>query len=378
VLVAITYLFADHASSGAYTYTFVGPNGDRVSCGVSGKPGGTAASAAPDSVIRQCDAMALTQHAREMHLLLAGSGIALAIVTVIALALGWLIAGRVLRPLQTMTLATQRITERNLHQRLALAGPDDELTRLADTIDDLLGRLEWAFDAQQRFAANASHELRTPLTMMRTALDVATGKQGPQPPQVTVLATKVRKGLDRAERLLEGLLLLARARHAAAADGTMISLSQAAKAALAERGDAIEDLGLTVEQSLADAPVLGSEVLLARMTENVIDNAVRHNQPGGWIRVTTVTEGTLARLTVETGGRVLEQREVSSLGQPFRRLGAERTGSDTGTGLGLSIVAAVIAAHDGTLDLRARAEGGLRVTITLPLAGHAAMAGAPA
>jgi signal transduction histidine kinase len=170
--------------------------------------------------------------------------------------------------------------------------------------------------------------------MMRTALDVATGKPGPQLTEVTVLSAKVRKGLDRAERLIEGLLLLARARHAAAADGTVISLGQAAKAALAERSAAIEILGLTVEQALADAPVLGSEILLARMTDNVIDNAVSHNRPGGWIRVTTVTEGRLARLSVETGGRVLGQREVSRLGQPFRRLGAERTGSDTGTGLG--------------------------------------------
>jgi signal transduction histidine kinase len=378
-LVLITYLFADHAGSGAYTYTYVEPNGHSLSCGVASKAGGTAAgvvTSAPKGV-SQCNALAFARHAWQMHLLLASSGIALAIMTVIAFALGWLIAGRVLRPLQAMTLATQRITERNLHERLALPGPDDELKRLADTIDELLGRLEWAFDAQRRFAANASHELRTPLTMMRTALDVATGKQGPRPAEVTVLATKVRKGLDLAERLIEGLLLLTRARHAAATDGTVVSLGRAAKAALAERGDAIESLGLTVEQALADAPVLGSEILLARMTENVIDNAVRHNRPGGWIRVTTGTEGQLARLSVETGGRVLGQREVSRLGQPFRRLGAERTGSDTSTGLGLSIVAAVAAAHHGTLDLRARAEGGLRVTITLPLADHAAMAGAP-
>ena len=386
-LVAITYLFADHASSGSYTYGYTEPDGHRLSCGISGHPAGTVAGAAAPaarSVTGPCGAMALAQHAWEMHLLLACSGIALAITTVIAFALGWLVAGRVLRPLRTMTLATQRITERNLHERLALAGPDDELKRLADTIDDLLGRLEWAFDAQRRFVANASHELRTPLTMMRTALDVTTGKPGPQPAQVTVLAGKVRKGLDRAERLLEGLLLLARARHAAVTDGTVVSLGQAAKAALAERGDAIAGLGLTLEQALADVPVRGSDVLLARMTENVIDNAVRHNQPGGWIKVTTDSQGPQARLAVETGGRVLDQREVSGLGQPFRRLGADRIGSEAGTGLGLSIVAAVAAAHDGTLDLQAREEGGLRVTVTMPLAGHAAMAamaatdGAPA
>jgi signal transduction histidine kinase len=384
-LMAITYLLVDHSSSGAYTYTYMGSDGKLTTVGCSA-PGRMAAGiTAPtrQSAAGPCEAMA-RQHVHEMHLLLTYSGVALAIMAVIAFVLGWLVAGRVLRPLRTMTLATHRITERNLHERLALTGPDDEVKRLANTIDDLLGRLEWAFDAQQRFVANASHELRTPLTMMRTALDVTTGKPGPQPAQVTVLAGKVRKGLDRAERLLEGLLLLARTRHVAVTDGTMVSLGQAAKAALAERGDAIASLGLTVEQALADVPVQGSEVLLARMTENVIDNAVRHNQPGGWIKVTTDSQGPQARLAVETGGRVLDQREVSGLGQPFRRLGADRIGSEAGTGLGLSIVAAVAAAHDGTLDLRARAEGGLRVTVTMPLAGRAAMAamagtdGAPA
>jgi len=170
-LVAITYLFADHASSGSYTYGYTEPDGHRLSCGISGHPAGTVAGAAAPaarSVTGPCGAMALAQHAWEMHLLLACSGIALAITTVIAFALGWLVAGRVLRPLQTMTLATQRITERNLHERLALAGPDDELKRLADTIDDLLGRLEWAFDAQRRFVAD-----RPVMVLMLTAADAA-------------------------------------------------------------------------------------------------------------------------------------------------------------------------------------------------------------
>jgi signal transduction histidine kinase len=139
---------------------------------------------------------------------------------------------------------------------------------------------------------------------------------------------------------------------------------------LAGQAELIAALGLTVERDLADAPVAGSTVLLTRMTENVIDNAVRHNEPGGWIRVVTGTGGPHAVLVVETGGRVLDQGEVSELAQPFCRLGTDRTGP--GTGLGLSIVAAIAEAHGGTLDLRARPEGGLRVEVSLPLAAGGA------
>ena len=134
----------------------------------------------------------------------------------LSIALGWLVAGRALRPVRTMTAATRRISEQNLHERLAVTGPDDELKRLGDTVDDLLARLEAAFDAQRRFVANASHELRTPLTMMRTALDVATRKPGPPVPGVTTLADKIRIGLDKADRLVESFLTLARAEHGGA------------------------------------------------------------------------------------------------------------------------------------------------------------------
>jgi len=300
--------------------------------------------------------------------LLINSIIALGIVTVVAVALGWLAARRVLRPLSTITAAARQISASSLRERLNLPGPRDELKDLGDTLDDLFARLETSFEAQQRFVGNASHELRTPLTMMRTALDVAACNPHPAGRDVAILAAKVRRGLDQADRLVEGFLMLARAQNGSCTGGAAVSLGQLASAALAERSQAITAMQLTIEQAGRDAAVAGSELLLTRMIDNVIDNAVRHNQPGGRIQVTTQADGTQAWLTVETGGRMLDDREIRQLAQPFRRLAPDRTRSDNGTGLGLSIVAAIAATHHGTLDLQARPQGGLRVIIELPAA----------
>ena len=321
---------------------------------------------------------AAATHAAVFHQLLVQSGIALAVMAVAAILLGWLIAGRVLKPLHTITTTVQQITATNLHRRLALDGPDDELKTLGETFDDLLARLETSFSAQRRFVANASHELRTPLTMMRTALDVATGKPTPPPPEVRVLAAKIRRGLDKADLLLESFLTLARAEHTPVTQDATVCLGQAAADALAGRSQTITGMELSVEQTLQSAPVTGNEVLLAHMVSNLIDNAIRHNEPNGWVRVVTDTGTTSSRLIVETGGRVLDEQQVRDLAEPFRRLGHERTGSDNGVGLGLSIVAAVVAAHHGTLDLEARDGGGLRVIVALPAAAQPAVVGVPA
>jgi signal transduction histidine kinase len=302
--------------------------------GGSGPPGSSPRAGGGGAQFGQTGAAAA--RAAVFHQLLVQSGIALAVMAVAAIGLGWFIAGRVLTPLQT------------------------------------------SFDAQRRFIANASHELRTPLTMMRTALDVATGKPAPPPPEVHALAAKIRRGLDKADQLLEGFLTLARADHLSVARDVTVGLDQAVADALAWHGQAISDLGLRIERALLAAPVAGSEVLLVRLVNNIIDNAVRHNEQNGWVRVVTSTDATSARLIVETGGRLLDQQQVRELAQPFRRLGAERTGSDNGVGLGLSIVAAVTAAHHGTLRLQARAGGGLRVAVTLPAAARPVEAGGPA
>jgi signal transduction histidine kinase len=307
------------------------------------------------------------------HNLFIGSAVALAIMTVVSVLLGWMIAGRALRPLREMTAATRRISADSLDERLAMPGPDDELKELGDTIDGLLERLEGAFAAQRRFVANASHELRTPLTTMRASLDVAVAKPVPVPAQTIALADRLRTELDRVDALLEGFLTLARAQHGELPGRATLSLEYIVSAALAARAGDIAANRLTVQHASGSggAWVEGSQALLCRMADNVIGNALVHNPDGGWISVVTAGDGRTARFVVENGGELLDQQQVAQLGQPFRRLGADRTGSDTGSGLGLSIVAAIASAHRGTLDLQARPGGGLRVSITLPLAAPA-------
>ncbi|GAA4809113.1 ATP-binding protein [Streptomyces ziwulingensis] len=321
-------------------------------------------------------------HDTQSRQIVIGSAIALGVMAVISVGLGWFVAGRVLRPLRVMTAATRRITADSLHERLAIGGPRDEVKDLADTIDDLLGRLEGSFDAQRLFVANASHELRTPLTTMRASLDVALAKPGPVPETTATLATRIRAELDQVDRLLESFLVLTRTRHGEFTDSARLALGPLAQTALTGRAKDIAAKGLTVREDRSDdsAWVWGSRTLLRRVADNVVDNAIAYNDPGGWISVAVQTEGDEAgavSLVVESSGPVLDQRRVADLAQPFRRLGADRTGTGQGSGLGLSIVAAITQAHHGTLDLRARPDGGLRVTITLPRADGRATAKAP-
>jgi signal transduction histidine kinase len=237
-------------------------------------------------------------------------------------------------------------------------------------MDGLLARLEGAFAAQRRFVANASHELRTPLTTMRASLDVAMAKPEPVPPQTAALAERLRAELDKTDALLEAFLVLARAQHRHLPGYAALPLDYVVGAALADQAAAIAAMNLTVQDTSGPggAWVAADQALLSRLVGNVIGNAVVHNVDGGWITITTQTDGSRASLVVENGGPVLDQRQVDELAQPFRRLGADRTGSDRGSGLGLSIVAAIAEAHGGTLDLRARDGGGLRVRVELPAA----------
>jgi signal transduction histidine kinase len=297
--------------------------------------------------------------------LLAGSIGALLVMVVVSVVLGRALAGRVLRPLRLITAATNRITADNLDRRLAVDGPSDEVKDLADTIDDLLERLEASFAAQRRFVANASHELRTPLATMRAALDVAVAKPEPAA-QTVVLADRLRTQLDQVDEMLGGFLVLARTQHGALADAVRVSVGALVSDALAARAGDLASKRLAVSSELGEAWTRGNPALLARLVENLVDNAIRHNEEGGWIRMETSPGSDGVRLVVETGGAVLEQADVDRLGRPFQRIGADRIGTPDGTGLGLSIVSGIAAAHGGRLELLARTEGGLRATVTLP------------
>ena len=364
-LLAITYLLVRHTSHRLSPHElsprFLSLNGSPPLGRAPARAGGTVD-------IGQIAAALGYQNRADLHQLLIESGIAMAVMAAISVALGWVVAGRVLSPLRTITARTRRLSEQSLHERLALGGPRDELRELADTIDELLARLEAAFEAQRRFVANASHELRTPLAMMRTRLDVAIAKPEGVTAQTHALDAGLRKDLGRAETLLESFLMLARAGHGKLAERTTVSLEELVTDAVATRRPQIAAQQLELRIALAPVSVAGSDTLLAGMVENVIENSVRHNHRDGFIDVACDKHGEAARLIVETGGPVLDEQDVAGLAQPFRRPGAERTGSQNGHGLGLSIVAAVADAHGGTLELHARPQGGLRVQITLPAA----------
>ena len=310
------------------------------------------------------------------HRLLVASTIALGFMTVGSVVMGWLLAGRALRPVRNMTAATQQISAHNLNERLAVTGPRDELKELGDTIDGLLERLEAAFNAQRRFVANASHELRTPLATMRASLDVAVAKPAGAPPQTIALAARLRAELDRIDALLEAFLVLARAQHRDLPGRAVVPLDYIVGAALADQRAAIAGRNLTVRRDAdpGGAWVQGSPALLSRMVGNLVENAVGHNEDGGWIHVTAQTRAGRARLIVENGGEVIDQRQVDELSQPFRRLPGDRIGTDKGSGLGLSIVTAIAEAHDGRLELKARRGGGMLVCLDLPAAVPASSA----
>jgi signal transduction histidine kinase len=351
-------------------------------------PGSTAAQLANDKAIIQQLRQQLADQAGSApsslgHKLLVASAIALGFMTIGSVIMGWLLAGRALRPVRNMTATTQQISAHNLNERLAVAGPRDELKELGDTIDGLLERLEAAFSAQRRFVANASHELRTPLATMRASIDVAVAKPEGSPPQTIALAARLRAELDRIDALLEAFLVLARAQHRDLPGRAVLPLDYIVGAALADQRAAIAGRKLTVRRDAGPggAWVEGSPALLSRMVENLVDNAVGHNEDGGWIHVTARTQAGRARLIVENGGEVIDQRQVGELSQPFRRLAGDRIGTDKGSGLGLSIVAAIAEAHDGRLELSARRGGGMLVCVDLPAAlpaDSAAGAGGPA
>jgi signal transduction histidine kinase len=291
---------------------------------------------------------------------LAGLGLG----TLLAGGLGWAVSRRVLRPLAAVTTAAQAASQENLGQRLALAGPPDELKELADTFDAMLARLEAAFASQRRFIANASHELRTPLTEMRTLIDVTTAKPAAYAAGLEPALAAIGAAVDKSAELIEALLTLARSDRGPG-PAELVDLPTAVEDAIDLAGPAAAARQIQFGTALQDAQVTGDRVLLERLVSNLIDNAVKHNVPGGWVQASTRTEAGIAEITVANGGEHIPAGQVTELFEPFRRLSG-RTGNRPGSGLGLSIVASVAKAHGGQAEAHARPDGGLDVQITLP------------
>jgi signal transduction histidine kinase len=279
-------------------------------------------------------------------------------------ALGWYISGRLLRPVREITATARRASEQHLGERLALAGPRDELRELADTFDDMLERLDAAFAAQRRFVANASHELRTPLTVMRTAIDVTLAKPAPTARQLTDTAARVRRSIDKAESMIEALLTIAVSDQGKLST-EFTDLATLAEDAVEAAGAEIERLKLTVEAKLDPAEVAGDPQLLERMIANLVGNAVRHNEPGGWIRLRTGSSDGGADFEIANSGPFIPDDAVPSLFEPFRRMEA-RTAVRDGVGLGLSIARSVAAAHHATCTVRSQPAGGLDISVHIP------------
>jgi two-component system sensor histidine kinase VanS len=317
--------------------------------------------------VRQMYAQAVARNSHGLHQGLIQSGIALAIMTVVSIALGWLVAGRVLRPLRAMTATTRQISERNLNQRLALSGPRDELKDLADTVDGLLMRLEAHVAEQQRFAANASHELRTPLAITQTLLDVA--RNDPDRGNGD-LVDRLHAVNTRAIDLTEALLLLSRTDQRTFTREP-VDLSLIAEEATETLLPLAEERGVTIETSGDMTLTIGSHPLLLQLTTNLVQNAIVHNLPElGTVWVTTSAHPKTVELTVENTGEKLASQLVATLAEPFQR-GTRRIRADhTGVGLGLAIVKSIAEAHDGALILAPRADGGLCVTVRVPAAPH--------
>jgi signal transduction histidine kinase len=310
-------------------------------------------------------ALVVADRADALHEFLLVSGIALGIMLIMSAAAAWLVAGRVLRPLRVMAGKAQRISAENLHQRLAMIGPRDELSTLAATFDGLLGRLEQAFAAQRQFAASASHELRTPLTLQRAMVEVALADPCASADRLRATCQRVLAASEQQERLIEALFTLAKGQRGLDR-AEPVNLAAVADEVLITRGPEAELAGLDLARALSPAPTAGDLPLAERLVDNLIANAIRYNVPGGRIEVLTGTEGEQAVLMVINTGPVIGQQDVAGLFEPFQRHGEQRTGQHDGLGLGLPIAAAIATAHGATISARALPEGGLQVEVRFP------------
>jgi signal transduction histidine kinase len=301
---------------------------------------------------------------------------ALAVMVLLALAGGWLIAGWLLRPLRTITATARDISASNLNRRLSLDGRDDEFAELGETLDELFGRLEASFESQRHFVANASHELRTPLTAERTLLQVALADPDATTRTLRAACEQVLALGDQQERLIEALLTLATS-EGGIEQWEPFDLAAVAWHVVTIRREEAERRGVHVETRLAEAPTAGDPRLAESLVANLVDNAIRHNSGDGWAQISTAAAGGRATIRVRNTGAVIPPEQLGHLFQPFGRADGERIRHTGGHGLGLAIVQAIARAHGATLTPRARPEGGLDVEVTFPGKPAPALPGQP-
>ncbi len=323
-------------------------------------PSDGAAQASPDVVALQDEI-----EEAALRAVLVQSTLALAVTAVAALAVAWLVAGRYLTPIRSLTNTARELSESTLDRRIGHTGPRDEVHELADSFDRMLDRLEAAFEAQRRFVANASHELRTPVTVARTAMEVLAAKPDPSVAQVRAAAATVVAAAERSERSISGLLALARAHQGLDRRDTVRLDVLAAEAARARASD-VSARGLTLRLQLEPAEVRGDPSLLETLVGNLVDNAVKYNVHDGWIQVAVGHDGRSAVLRVENSGAVLPTGAEEWIFEPFRRGQGDRRSGSSGAGLGLAIVRSIASAHEGEAHAMLPAEGGLSVTVVLP------------
>jgi signal transduction histidine kinase len=370
-LLALTYALVAHVLLPAPSGTK--PISPRIGqllglCKQRGMPGQPHMSA---SLVETCNRAILAagggpnaQRAGELSALRTAQVIGLGVLVVAAAGLGWLVSGRALRPVRSITEAARRASELRLGQRLALTGPDDELKQLADTFDVMLERLDAAFTSQKQFVANAAHELRTPLTAMRTAIEVTLSKPTRTPDQLEAMAVRVARSVERAEGTIEALLTLASSELGPRGQDA-IDLATAAEDALDASHVAIDQRHITVDATLQPALARGDRVLLERMIANLVENAVRHNHSDGWIEIRTINQAGSAVFTIANSGPNVPAEQIAALFEPFARA-QRRVNHSDGVGLGLSIASAIARAHSTAITARARPGGGLVLSITMP------------
>jgi signal transduction histidine kinase len=370
VLLAIIFLSVRHSSHGVVVSAQGAVSALKLREGGGAAQSESPLSVVPESLARQhasaqadqLGKLAANVNRGDLHQLLIWSVLALAIMALAAVALGWLLAGRVLRPLQVITKAARELSATDLHERLALDGPNDELRELGDTFDGLLGRLEASFTAQRQFVANASHELRTPLTLERAILEVTLADPDATAASLRAACERVLAIGEQQERTIGALLTLARSERGVGHREPLL-LDELAGKVLDERRDQIARHGLRLDSELQRAPIAGDGSLIERLIANLLDNAIQHNSHGGWVSVASSLDAGRALLTVANSGPVIAPEQLASLLRPFQRLGVERTSHAGGHGLGLSIVDAIAIAHHAELTTHAQPAGGLRVEV---------------